>query len=200
MKFLIFQILILFLITCKTYQNRNYFIRNPNGVGEKILLGEFYQKSFHTNMPYGKISRDLLALELMKVGFEVKVTGDSQTNNLFINEPYSNSLFPKIAQKSAGEAGIVIKLPEYPEPEYIIKLNEIHKFDYLLQGRLYVIKEEFYKEDNTEIIMYITLYDSKGLLVGAISDSMKSEKNEILDNLGKLSKYLVSTLQQGLKR
>ncbi|TGK45443.1 hypothetical protein [Leptospira bouyouniensis] len=165
------------LIYCKASSNHINFAVNPTQGSKKILLGDFRQKTNIPSMSLGKLAKEFAVIELMKEGYRVEVF---ETNNdpILIRKEETKLTAKNTILKAAGEQNERIFSSEMVDSSFVADLGKEKNFDYFLQGKLHIYKEEFKSNSFSEVIAYMTVSNSEGLLVAAVS-SKKTITNEV---------------------
>ncbi|TGK77520.1 hypothetical protein EHQ24_19130 [Leptospira noumeaensis] len=160
-------------LSCKTPKDSVDFGINPEQGNKKVLLGDFRQKTNIHSMNLGKIAKDIALIELMKIGYRVEVF-EIPHDPIFLKKEESKSTLKNMIFKAAGEQNERTISSEVFDSSFIAELSKDKNFDYFIQGKMHIYKDEFKSNAPTEIIVYITLSSSEGKLIAAISSKVKS--------------------------
>ncbi|TGK87205.1 hypothetical protein EHQ23_07355 [Leptospira bourretii] len=164
--------LFVFLYCKSARENVNLGI-NPEQGKQKILLGDFRQKTNVHSMNLGKLAKDIAVIELMKEGYHVEIF-ETSFDPILVKREEPKSTLKNMILKAAGEQNERIITTEMFDSHFISELGKEKSFDYFIQGKLHIYKEEFKQNAPTEIIAYITLSNSEGKLIAAISSKAKT--------------------------
>lgn len=187
MKFKNILFIFLFLIVCKSQNEKLSFGINPIQGNFKILLGEIKQSSNINMMNLGKLAKDFAAIEVMNQGYKVEIM---DLNNLYsLSKKEENRINNKnMILNIAGENNERNLNSDLLDSNIISEIGKIRSFDYFLQGRLHIYKEEFKSNSLYEIVASISILDSNGNLIAAIS----SNKNNIIEINSEEIKEIIS--------
>lgn len=182
-------------VYCKSPRENLNFAINPTLGNKKILLGDFKQKTNIHEMNLGKLAKDLAVIELMKEGFRVEVF-ETNYDPILIRKEETRSVFKNMILKAAGEQNERIFLSEMLDSNYIAEIGKERNFDYFLQGKLHIYKEEFKSNSLSEIIAYITLSNSDGTLIAAISSKKKNSHEVSSEDINEVVTSVVKKIPQ----
>ncbi|TGL38892.1 hypothetical protein [Leptospira perdikensis] len=186
-------------VFCKSPRdNLNYAI-NPIQGNKKILLGDFKQKTNVQSMNLGKLAKDFTVIELMKEGYRVDVF-ETNYDPILIRKEETKSAFKNMILKAAGEQNERVFTSDMLDSNYIAELGKERNFDYFLQGKLHIYKEEFKTNSLSEIIAYITLSNSEGMLVAAISSKKKASSEISSEDVSEVVTDVIKKVPQVINK
>ncbi|MDF3821463.1 hypothetical protein P3G55_16280 [Leptospira sp. 96542] len=168
MKNIIIFIPLIFLVSCLSSREKVIYALNPVNGKKTFLLGDFKQKSNYYSINFGKLTKDYIALALMNEGYRVDVL-DTQFEVVEKNSEETKSAFQRLISKAAGE-DIGQKLNvENLNADAIKNIAKNRNFDYFIQGKIHLIKDEFHSDSLLEIILTVTISNNSGDLIAVVS-------------------------------
>lgn len=186
-------------VYCKSPRENLNFAINPAQGNKKILLGDFKQKTNIHSMNLGKLAKDFAVIELMKEGYRVEVF-ETNYDPILIRKDETKSAFKNMILKAAGEQNERIFLSEMLDSNYIAEIGKERNFDYFLQGKLHIYKEEFKSNSLSEIIAYITISNSEGVLIAAISSKKKNSPEVSSEDINEVVANVVKKIPQVINK